>query len=370
MFPTMTSASKVNGVLFIAVLTVMFLYSAPKLWDFAGKETQAATLYANGQLSRKFEDSYDSQFFLRETAIKAWSNVSYWLFREGMTGVVVGRDGWLFTNEEFTFPNNIQYQMDEHLARIDKIASSISASGKQLIILPIPLKVDIYGEYVDNALGNLPELLYRQFTDQLKQRDILFSPLRDTYIQAKTETQLFFKKDTHWTPEGARLAARQLAESFPELQGNASYHSDVVEEASHPGDLTNFITVSDWLDPEIYTAEALNQYQTLNSSQNAGSVNEASLFGNSEAPIVLVGSSYTKMDEWNFKGFVKEYLKTDILSVAIEEKGQFVAMDEFLGSDLLTDESIKTVVWEFPVRSLITRKLRSSGWLSTTEDMF
>ncbi|MGO1501348.1 MAG: alginate O-acetyltransferase AlgX-related protein [Marinobacter sp.] len=370
MFPTMTSASKVNGILFIAMLTVMFCYSVPKLWDFATHETQAVRLYADGQLSRKFEDDYDSQFFLRETAIKAWSNISYWLFGEGMTGVVVGRDGWLFTNEEFTFPNNLQFRIDEQFSLIDKVAASIRESGKQLIILPIPMKVDIYGEHVDNALGNRPELLYTQFTNQLKQRDIPFSPLRDAYMKSRAETQLFFKKDTHWTPEGARLAAKKLAETFPELLGDESYRSEVAQATSHLGDLTNFITVSDWLAPEVYAAETLNQYQTLSTSQNADSVDEASLFGISEPPIVVVGSSYTKMDEWNFKGFVKEYLKTDILSVAIEEKGQFVAMDEFLGSDLLTDESIKTVVWEFPVRSLITRTSRSSGWLTTTEDIF
>jgi alginate O-acetyltransferase complex protein AlgJ len=366
----MTTASKVNGIAFIILLSGMFIYSAPKLWEFGEREKQAVQLYRDGQLSRKFEGQYDSHFFMRESAIKAWSNLSYWLFNEGMTGVIVGHDGWLFTNEEFTFPNNLQARMDRQLTRVEKAAASLKQHGKQLIVVPIPMKVDIYGEHVNYALGNQPETLYRQFTQHLEQRDIPFAAVRDAYLRSKSEMPLFLKRDTHWTPEGARAAAQQLAREFPSLVGGEVYRSEVVRQTWHAGDLINFLKMSDWLDPELYAAEPLARYQTVKPSTSNDDLDAASLFGNETPPIVVVGSSYTKMDEWNFQGFLKESLKTDLLSVAIEQKGQFVAMDEFLTSDLLTDEQVKTVIWEFPVRSLISQASESSDWLTTMDEVF
>lgn len=367
MFPTMSSASKVNGILFIAMIAVMFVYSVPKLWGFAETQTEAAKLYADGQLSRKFEEQYDSGFFARESAIKAWSNLSFWLFREGLTGVVVGEDGWLYTNEEFTFPNDLDARLERQMARVEKTAARIGAQGKKLIIVPIPMKADIYGDHVSHGLGERPALLYTRFTEQLSKRNIPFSPLREVYLASKDRTQLFFKKDTHWTPEGAKLAAQQIALSFPDLLGDELYRTEVIHETQHAGDLVNFIKVSPWLDPEIYSPEPLARYQTIRVEQKTDA---SALFGNNNPSVVLVGSSYTKMDEWNFEGFLKEHLKTDLLSIAVEQKGQFVAMDEFLASDLLADDSVETVIWEFPVRSLITQASESSGWSSAMEELF
>ena len=50
------------------------------------------------------------------------------------------------------------------------------------------------------------------------------------------------------------------------------------------------------------------------------------LFGDSEQPIMLVGSSYTKIDDWNFPGFLKESLRTDLQTTAVEARDGAVAI--------------------------------------------
>ena len=57
--PVMKSASKVNGIVFILMLSGMLVYSLPYLYSFSSNQTQVANLYADGELLRKFESYYD-----------------------------------------------------------------------------------------------------------------------------------------------------------------------------------------------------------------------------------------------------------------------------------------------------------------------
>src|SRR5690606_11335582 len=79
------------------------------------------------------------------------------------------------------------------------------------------------------------------------------------------------------------------------------------------------------------------------------------LFGEADQSIMLVGSSYTRIDDWNFPGFLREALQSDLLTTAVEAHGPFHAMEQFL-NDEANRQGIDTVIWEFPVRTLLTRQ--------------
>ena len=97
---------------------------------------------------------------------------------------------------------------------------------------------------------------------------------------------------------------------------------------------------------------------------------DAALFGEAAQPIMLVGSSYTKIDDWNFPGFLKESLRTDLQTTAVEAKGPFYAMEQFLAGQKLADPEITTVIWEFPVRTLLAEKPVTSGWQVAANQFF
>lgn len=122
-FPVMSSASRVNGVLFILLLAAMLLYSTPRVVAFARTQepSTAATQFMSGELLRQFEDYYDKGLFLRQPSVEAWASLQYLLFREGSSGVVLGKDGWLFSNEEYRVPGAYQQALEEHLSRIAEV---------------------------------------------------------------------------------------------------------------------------------------------------------------------------------------------------------------------------------------------------------
>nr|WP_298145994.1 alginate O-acetyltransferase [uncultured Pseudomonas sp.] len=353
MFPVMNSASRINGILFILLLAAMLAYSIPKVADFARTQEQAVALFLDGELVRKFEKIYDREFPLRALSVEGWANVQYLLFNEGSSGVVLGKDGWLFTNEEYQIPSAYEKVLAQHLARISEVGEQLRAHGKRLIMIPVPMKVDIYADQTRVGLDPRAPELYGDFVTQLRQRHIEVTPVRQSFLRGKQEQPLFLRTDTHWTPQGASLAAREFARLHPELVGQAHYQSRQIAEKTVTGDLLGFVRFSKWLNPTLFAGDSIPLYETVNTKQQ---VNDDQLFGDDQQSIMLVGSSYTKIDDWNFPGFLKESLQNDMLTMATEALGPFHAMDQFLAGENLDNQDIKTVIWEFPVRTLLTNQ--------------
>lgn len=358
MYPVMNSASKLNGLLFCVLLLGMFGYSLPVVFSFGKSQSDAYSLFMDGKLLRKFEQVYDKRFFLREPSIELWADVQYQLFHEGTSGVVLGRDGWLFTNQEYRVPNNLEHNLSLQLAQIGEVQARLMAHNKRLIVLPLPMKLDIYAEHTLRVADLRAISLYDRFVEQLQQQKVTVVPLRARFMAVRNEVPLFLKSDTHWTPQGAREAARELALQHPELIGSTAYASQSVAQKTIKGDLMNYIQFDQRNEPPAYGASTIALFETLKASQ---AVSDSSLFGDEPQRIALVGTSYTKIDDWNFSGFLKEALSTDLFSVAVEARGPFEAMNEFLKSDQLTNDSLDTVIWEFPLRTVLAHRASSSS---------
>lgn len=368
-FPVMTSASKANGILFILMLGAMLAYSLPKVVAFAQLQSPAKALaqFQSGELLRQFETYYDKGLFLRDPSVELWASVQYLLFREGSSGVVLGKEGWLFTNEEYRVPNAYQQMLVSNVARIAEVEKILKAHNKRLILMPLPMKLDVYEEYASRTPDSRAKLLYDDFLARLREQQIEVTPLRDAFLAQKALQPLFLRTDTHWTPYGARLAAQELARQHPELVGSTPYTSRVVAEKHLPGDLSNYLQFNRQLAPERFHPTALPVFETLKAEQQ---ISDGALFGEAAQPIMLVGSSYTKIDDWNFPGFLKESLQTDLQTTAVEAKGPFHAMDQFLAGKQLADPEITTVIWEFPVRTLLAEKPVTSGWQVAANQFF
>ena len=354
MYPVFNSASKVNGILFCLVLAGMFIYSLPPVFSFAKNQSDAWTLFVDGKLLRKFEQAYDKRFFLREPSVALWANAQYQLFGEGTKGVVLGKDGWLYTNQEYRVPNDLDANIEGQLAQIAAVEQQLKQHNKQLIVLPLPMKLDIYAAHTQHPFDPRVVSLYDRFVGRLQARQIAVTPVRSTFLQHLEGPELFLKSDTHWSPEGARLAAHELARQRPELLGDERYVSNKVAEKIVKGDLMNYIQFGQSPLAPQFGANSIAVYETLKASQNADE-----LFAEEHQSLLLVGTSYSKIDDWNFVGFLKEALNRDLLSVAVEARGPFEAMSQFLQSDQLANPQIDTVVWEFPLRTLLAHRIGS-----------
>ncbi len=353
MFPVMSSASKINGILFCVLLCGMFLYSLPAVLAFSSTQTQALSLFLDGKLVRKFEQFYDKRLFLRDPSVELWANIQQTIFREGASGVVLGRDGWLFTNQEYLLPSDLEQNLDKQLALIDKVHAQLAQQGKQLIMLPVPMKLDTYAEHSSYAPAERISSLYQQFSQRLAERGIDTVDLRSAYQDVAAAEPLFLRNDTHWSPKGAELAAQTLARQFPQLRGDTPYITQAAGEKQITGDLLNYLKFDPRLAPSYFEPVYIQLHETL--KHDSGSLG-ASLFGDEAISLALVGTSYTRIDDWNFAGFLKQALQRDLVTVALEARGPFQSMNEFLAGPAASGDEVQTVIWEFPVRTLLAQR--------------
>ncbi|MGG2396361.1 alginate O-acetyltransferase [Pseudomonas sp. SH1-B] len=353
MFPVMNSASKINGIMFCVMLCGMFLYSLPAVFAFSNTQTQALSLFLDGKLVRKFEQFYDKRLFLRDPSVELWANIQHAIFREGASGVVLGRDGWLFTNQEYLLPSDLEHNLDKQLALIDKIHEQLAQKGKRLVMLPVPMKLDTYAMHSSYVPSQQISGLYQRFNQRLAERGIDTVDLRSAYLNVAASEPLFLRNDTHWSPRGAELAAQTLAQRYPDLQGDTPYITQVVSEKRIDGDLLNYLKFDHRMAPSYFKPVYIQLQETL--KQDSSGLGD-SLFGDEAISLALVGTSYTRIDDWNFAGFLKQALQRDLVSVALEARGPFQSMNEFLAGPAAAGSEIQTVIWEFPVRTLLAQR--------------
>src|SRR5687767_14890591 len=98
----------------------------------------------NGKWAVALEEYYNERLPIRDIGINFWTAVQYGLLNEGRQGVVVGRDGWLFTDEEFKAYVDADAQLSLRFKEIDSINTYLRAHNVTLVLALIPAKARIY----------------------------------------------------------------------------------------------------------------------------------------------------------------------------------------------------------------------------------
>ena len=84
--------------LFLATLLALGLWS---LRSFIGFSTNADATLLDGRWTKAVETRYDGEFPIKRLGTNLWAALDFKLFNEGRPGVVLGRDQWLYSDEEF-----------------------------------------------------------------------------------------------------------------------------------------------------------------------------------------------------------------------------------------------------------------------------
>jgi alginate O-acetyltransferase complex protein AlgJ len=101
--------------LFLAILLVLGLWS---LRSFIGFSTSKETTVLNGHWTKAVETHYDEEFPIKRLGTNLWAALDYKVFNEGRPGVILGKDQWLYTDEEFDAVVNGEQNEADNLAII------------------------------------------------------------------------------------------------------------------------------------------------------------------------------------------------------------------------------------------------------------
>lgn len=334
----------INGGLWLVLMVPLALLS----WKELSWPADSGRAWLDGRNARQIEGLYDEKFLMKDWATNAWAALDYQLFNEGRPGVVVGQQGWLFSKEEFVWSPreaaNLQVALDE----IAAVARQFSAANIQLLPVLLPAKSEIYSEQLVQVNPQLQARLYDQALQGLASRGVAVADLRPLLWRAAKQQEVFLKTDTHWTPFGALRVAQWTAQQLGQEGDGQRFSTEPGEAKPYRGDLLNYIPVAPHFENWGPDADLLASPVTLDSGGGDDLLVDVPAITR-----LLIGTSYSANEAWNFAGAIKQATGADWVNYAEQGKGPFQPMRTWLADNPLANTEIRQVLWEIPVRYLV-----------------
>jgi hypothetical protein len=341
--------------------------------------TNAEALRAIDAFENKLED--DSP--LSKRIVPAMQSLLVGRLQAGTESVYCGRDGWLFFRPAMDYlwgpgfldphvlskrsrqgkENVAPPQPDPRIA-IFEFHRQLAERGIRLMIVPAPPKAALYPEQFTRRMSDSHILAnpdYADFVAAMQAAGIMVCDTTAALMQAKSHRRdgLFLKTDTHWTPEGVRVAATEIARQVDSAEVLSETplktYSRMPEKVGNLGDLAALLDLPEG--QRFYEKETL----TIEVVRDGDGVPWES---STEAEILLLGDSYANMYNlvpmgWGSHAGLAAQLSAELqqpVDALIRNGAGANATREQLSRDLARGNDRlagkKLVIWEFAAREL------------------
>jgi len=314
---------------------------------------------------RRLESDLESGSRLAQ-AVRPWSQFLRFVAL-GDTGdkAVLGRDGWFF------YRPAVQYLVEPYTLQADLFEAivafrdDLARRGIKLLVMPAPNKASVYPEKLAAHAGDQAEpvnVMTRDVLARLREVDVEVFDLFELYEQARQAPEApayYLAQDSHWSPEGMRLAAEAVAHHLVDL-GWVQRQPSPYETESVPvqryGDVLTMIRV-----PHV---ERLFEPQRMNCTRVVHAMTRTPYADDPNAPMLVLGDSFLRIferDEPGSGGFVA-HLACQLgfgLSSIINDGGASTLVRQQLARKPAVLEGKRVVIWEFVERDI---RFGTEGW--------
>ena len=268
-------------------------------------------------------------------------------YQQNFTTLVQAKGDWLFRTQE-----DLRTEFDttpEGYKRMQQLHDAFKSKGVELVVVYQPTRGLVNRSKLmpaerasfdyDTALKNYQAMLGRFAKMGYYVPDL--SPLTDE----QQAHDFYFRGDQHWTPYGAERTAKIVAETVKKIPGFADipqreFETKISGRMGKTGTLHN---MAGQLCGTSYAVQYMDQFST----EPKGEAGDGDLFSDEANPqITLVGTSHSGKN-YNFAGFLEQYIGADILNVAFPGGGLEGSMLQYLGSDEFQKTPPKVLIWEF-----------------------
>lgn len=259
-----------------------------------------------------------------------------------------GKGSWLFATEldlrqDFTFTPAAL----EGLARLKRI---FDGYGTTVVIVYTPPRALMHPDKLSHP-GYSHSTALRSYMAALQQLRSLGYVVPDYPSLIPDMSGTFFqRRDHHWTTTGSRLTARLVADSVKALPVYADLQKKefVTELKGLYKKYGTLATVA----TRVCGMGLPNQYvQSYTTVAKGSSNNENDLFGDSGSrpEVTLIGTSFSKGKvDYNFAGFMEEYLSVPIDNRAIRGGGYNGSLEQIILDGMFASSPPRILIWEVP----------------------
>jgi hypothetical protein len=374
MKPSWTSKSALI-LAFVAIILVEGIVQA--VIDLSkGERPQALELVTQPPSQknlRAFETRLEGRSWSANLTRPTMQYAQYLTHRDLGTKGLQGQGDWLFYRPGTDFLIEPWPQAeDDPLEAITAFRDALAKRDIELLMVVAPGKASVYPDKLSRraeppgkAIESVNPHTYA-FLDQLEGAGIDYVDLFELYAEARTQddaTLYYLEHDTHWSPEGLRLAAQAVANYVRQkdwFTSGADVYTEKTVDVIREGDVLRMVGA-----PRI---EARFPAKTVECAQIVDT-NTGDLYEDDPGSAILVlGDSFLRIyhnDEPGAAGFVAHLaneLQTPLASI-INDGGASTLVRQELARKAELLEGKKLVIWEFVERDL---RFGTEGWKHVT----
>ena len=342
---------------------------------------------------RRLESDVESKCRLAQAVRPAVQYARFALLQDAGDQALLGRDGWLFYRPAVQYlvepcPSaghaqggtpkrslSVDPPQNDIFTAIVSFRDELAKRGIKLLVMPAPNKSSIYPRMLASRLNNIPDPVNpttRQVLARLKQAGVEVIDLFNVYtsdmaagVPASSgetnpqSTKYYLAQDSHWSPEGMRLAAEVVARRLLDLgwveKGPIKYGTKPMTIQRY-GDVLRMIRVPQV--ERLYEPEQINCTQVVNTETGKPYVDDPN------SPVLVLGDSFLRIferDEPGSGGFIA-HLARNLgfgLTSIVNDGGASTLVRQQLARKPALLKGKKVVVWEFVERDI---RFGTEGW--------
>ena len=337
----------------------------PKLLDLFRRAPTAANL-------RSYEKELDQASWLTRHTRPAMQFLRFVVLKETPEQVLPGRESWFFYRPAVQYyveplpPKHLSGQApDDPVPAITAYRDELARRGVHLLVMLVPNKAAVYPEMAAARARSADPPVYAHTLGvcaRLREAGIEMVDLHALYTRAraeKPETLYYLPADTHWSPEGMRLAAEQVARHILDrgwlTRGTARYRLQGVT-VCRQGDLLEMLE-NPWI-AALYPPAEVECLQVVGPEDSRASTEDPA------AEVLVLGDSFLRIyqrDEPGSAGFVSHLayqLQRPVASI-LGDGGASTLVRQQLSRKPALLANKKVVIWEFVERDI---RFGTEGW--------
>jgi alginate O-acetyltransferase complex protein AlgJ len=306
----------------------------------------------DGSWADSYQRALDAASPLLGPSRTVWGVIDLLLFGQGRPGVLVGREGWLYSAEEFDVVADAPAAIAAWTGAIAEAAALLAQHDIELVVALVPSKAGMVPDFAPAPLPDAARSRYETALGELRASGVVAPDLRLALAAAAGDGPVYLRTDTHWTPHGAAAAARAIARAVGERTtfdglGEQAFVTETLATEPLLGDLSTFLDLGPLAGRIGPPPDTLEIRQTLSLAEPG-----KDLFAEVRLPVALVGTSYSADPRWNLAGALRDALGVDVHEAAVSGIGPLQPLERYLDSAAFVNTPPEVIVWEIPERYL------------------
>lgn len=369
-----------NGYIFLTAAFLALICSAGLVQIAVdlreGRAPQVTELFVRMPTSanlRAFETDSQDNCWLTQRLRPYVQYAQFLALRELGDKVVVGEDNWLFYKPAVQYlvepwPLGSVCDQGNVITAVVSFRDQLAERGIHLLVIPVPNKASVYPDMLTRQAKDKDEPVNARTIEvmrRLREAGVEVVDLFALFKQARADssdgeaTKYYLVQDSHWSPDGVRLAAKAVAQRLIDLgwveKGQTEYALKSVT-IERRGDILKMIQ-----SPQIerqFEPEQIDCTQVINRATKQPYQDDP----NSE--VLVLGDSFLRIyshDEPSAAGFV-EHLAYELgfaLTAIVNDGGASTLVRQQLGRNPRLLANKKVIVWEFVERDI---RFGAEGW--------